>query len=364
MKKIIIVLMLLLTFPLPVNAISAEAAIVMDADSGRVLFGKNIRREKLIASTTKIMTALVAIENIDLNRIAKVDDSILKSHGSAIYVQIGEKISMMDLLYGLMLRSGNDAAIIIANEVSGSMEKFVELMNKRAKSIGMKNTIFYNSHGLEEQDGRGNMSTVYDLALLTKTAMQNETFRIISGTKKWQAKTSDKTYVWQNKNRLLTSYEFATGGKTGFTERAKRTLVTTATKDNKNLIIVTLNDGNDFANHKALYEQYFNKYEKINILNPTTFVVNENEYYKSDRLVIRREFNMLLTKEEIPDVRKVVELERVKWPKDNQRVGVVKVYLKDMLMHEESIYYERKVEESVNKKSFWQRIWNFIKFWE
>jgi len=243
-----------------VKSISAETAIIMDGDSGRVLYSKNIHKEKLVASTSKIMTALVVIENANLKKVVTVDEKVLKAHGSAIYIEVGEQISILDLLYGLMLRSGNDSAIVLAEAVGGSMKNFADMMNMRAQEIGMKNTIFYNSHGLEEKGRIGNTSTAYDMALLTRIAMQNQTFRTISGMEKWKVTTNYKTYLWHNKNRLLHSYPHTTGGKTGFTELAGRTLVTTATKDNKNLIAVTLNDGNDFANHKALYEEYFNKY--------------------------------------------------------------------------------------------------------
>lgn len=361
MKKILFTIILLIVCPLSVNALSAETAIVMDQDSGRVLFDKSINKEKLIASTTKIMTMLVVLENSDLNTVITVDDRVLKSYGSAIYIEVGEKISVLDLLYGLILRSGNDAAIVLADYIAGSMESFADMMNQKAKVIGMKNTIFYNSHGLEENDGKGNTSTAYDMALLTRYAMHCDTFREIFATKTWSAKTNYKTYVWKNKNKLLYSYEYTTGGKTGFTEKAKRTLVTTATKDNKNLIVVTLNDGNDFGDHKALYEQYFSQYDLIKILDKNDFKVNNEEYYRNDKLTIKCNYQILLTKEEIKQIKTVVELEKISWPKYNGRVGVVKVFISNDLVHEEEIYL---VKGKILKKDFWSKIWNFIKFWD
>ena len=359
MKKIILIILLLISCPITVNAISAETAIVMDMDSGRVLFQKNIHKQKLIASTTKIMTALVTIENIDLKKQVTVDESVLKAYGSAIYIEVGENISILDLLYGLILRSGNDAAIVIAKEVSSSMDKFANLMNEKAQEIGMKDTIFYNAHGLEERNGTANKSTAYDMALLTKVAMNNEIFRMIFATKQRIVKTNYKTYSWSNKNRLFYNYEYTTGGKTGYTELANRTLVTTATKDNKNLIIVTLNDGNDFANHKSLYEEYFSKYDLITILDPNNFVIKE-EYYQ-DKLIIKKEYKLLLKEEELKNIKSVVELNKIKYPKDNEKVGVVKVYLNKELIHEEGIYIKK---DNSPKESLWLKIWDFMKFWD
>ena len=155
MKKICF-LLLILIIPYKVFALSAASAIVIDQDSKRVLYSKNAYEPKLIASTTKIMTALVAIENSDINKTIKVDDSVLKAYGSAIYIEIGEKLTIKDLLYGLMLRSGNDAALVIANNVCKNEKEFVKLMNQKALELGMKNTIFFNPHGLEEDDGNGN----------------------------------------------------------------------------------------------------------------------------------------------------------------------------------------------------------------
>ena len=131
-----------------------------------------------------------------------MDNSVLKSYGSAIYIEVGEQIRLKDLIYGLMLRSGNDAAIVIANEVAGSMDNFVYLMNKIAVDIGMKNTIFLNNHGLEEESGQGNLSTAYDMAILMKYAMKNAIFREITSTKTYKVSTNYKTYVWVNKNKM------------------------------------------------------------------------------------------------------------------------------------------------------------------
>ena len=202
MKKLAIFLVL---FLIPINAwaISAESYVVMDYDSKRVLMSKNMNEKKLIASTTKIMTAIIALENKDLNSVRKVGPEVLKAYGSAIYLSLDEEITLKDLLYGLMLRSGNDAAIEIAYHVSGNMDNFIQLMNQKAYELGMSNTIFINNHGLENEQGKGNTSTSYDMALLMRYALQNETFKEIIHTKEYTAKTSGKTYVWHNKNKFI-----------------------------------------------------------------------------------------------------------------------------------------------------------------
>lgn len=248
MKKIIFILIaLILLLPKQSQALSvtASSAILMDTDSGRILYQKDIHNKRLIASITKIMTAVIAIENGNLDDVVTVGEEVLTMYGSNIYIELGEKMTLRDLLYGLLLRSGNDAAIVIGTYIGGSEEKFVEMMNKKAKEIGMINTIYHNCHGLDEVTK--NYSTAYDMAVLSSYANTLDVYKEITGTKKWEVKTDKKSYVWNNRNKLLTLYEYATGGKTGYTPSAGRTLVTTATKDNLNLTAVTLNDPNEYV---------------------------------------------------------------------------------------------------------------------
>ncbi len=239
MKKIIVFLVVFIIFPIKVLAISATNCVVMDLNSGRVLYNLNGDEARLIASITKIMTCLIAINYSDLDKIVVVDEDILKAYGSSVYLSVGEEIKLIDLLHGLMLRSGNDAAVAIANAVAGSMENFVYLMNEYASTIGMKNTHFVNSHGLDN-NGVGNKSSAYDMALLTKVAMQNDTFRSIFGSRNYKASSNLKDYVWAGKNKLFSMYEYTTGGKTGYTMAAHKTLVTTASKENKNFSVTRL----------------------------------------------------------------------------------------------------------------------------
>lgn len=344
MKKLLLFLLCINIFIPLVKASTSSAYeyVLMDMDSGRVLASKNMHSPKLIASITKIMTCILAIENKDINDIVKVDESISKSYGSGIYISIGEEIKLLDLLYGLMLRSGNDAAIMISNYVSGSEDNFVKLMNQKAKELGMKNTIFYNSSGLDTET-IGNKSTAYDMALLTKYAMQNEIYRTIVKTKKYTVKTNLKTYIWHNKNKLL-SYDYITGGKTGYTERAKRTLVSTASKDNMNLVVVTIQDSDDWNTHKTLYENAFNTYKSLKVLNKKNFQVLKDNYY--DKLYIKNDVYLTLKKGESKSLVSHIKLEKKKNYKDNDIVGTNYIYLGNNLVHKEPIYAKRTKKRS------------------
>lgn len=263
MKKIsilIILLCIILVFQETVHAkpsiqLSADHAVLMESKTGRVIYEKNPHEKRPIASITKVMTALLAIEYGSLDDEVTVSKEATRAIGSSIYLQEGEKISLEDLLYGLMLRSGNDAAIAIAEHIGGSVEGFAFLMNQKAMYLGMTNTSFANPHGLDEDN---HYSTAYDIALLMRHAMENKTFQKISETKSYLSKNRD--YRWFNKNKLLTQlYPHSTGGKTGYTSKAGRTLVTTAEKDDVELIVVTLNAPNDWNDHIQLYESFFDR---------------------------------------------------------------------------------------------------------
>ena len=269
----------------------ARSYIVMDYNTGEILEGKDYTLVRSVASISKIMTAIVAIENASLYSYVEVKNDILKAYGSSIYLKIGEIVTMEDLLYGLMLRSGNDAAVTIANGVSGSVEKFVELMNNKAKEIGMKDSVFNNPSGLDIDD-EGNLSSSYDMALLMKYALNNDTFRKITSTKEYKSKNHG---TWLNKNKLLRQYEYTSGGKTGFTTKARRTLVTSARKGDTEIIIVTLDCGGDFAKHKQLYEKYFANYRTYKLLKEGSNMFEEYE------LVCDSNINVTIVNDNIKD---------------------------------------------------------------
>jgi len=368
MKKIVIFLIIFLVFPFKVLALSATNCVVMDLNSGRVLYNLNGDEARLIASITKIMTCLITIMYSDLDKTVVVDEDVLKAYGSSVYLEVGEEIKLKDLLYGLMLRSGNDAAVAIAKTVAGTEENFVYLMNEYASTIGMKNTHFVNPHGLDN-NGIGNKSSAYDMALLTKVAMQNPIFREIFGSRNHKASSNLKDYNWAGKNKLFGMYEYTTGGKTGYTKAAHKTLVSTASRDNKNLVVVTLNDSNDFNDHKALYETYFKEYEAVLALDKNNFKVDDN-YYKNVTFYIKDDYYALVKDNEKNNLKVEISLYKYDDVYNEMKIGEAKVKLKDTILHTESVYLKKEnVKKEETKKqekkklNFFERIIRWFKSW-
>ena len=248
-------LMLFYIVPGQAKAISTSAtsAILMDAESGRVLYEQNADRQMLIASTTKIMTALVAIREGDLSETVTVSREAAYTEGSSMYLKEGEQLTLETLLYGLMLCSGNDAAVAIAEQIGGSQTGFASLMNETARELGMENTSFANPNGLDAED---HYSTARDMAVLACAAMENETLARIVSTR--TVTIGGRTMT--NHNKLLGYMQGCIGLKTGYTKAAGRTLVSCAERNGQRLVAVTLQDGNDWADHQALYEYGFSAY--------------------------------------------------------------------------------------------------------
>lgn len=258
--------------------------IVYDCLNDCIVEGYKIDRCQSVASISKIMTAILVIENSKLDRIVKIDETINKAYGSCVYLHIGDSITVKDLLYGLMLRSGNDCALMLAKVVGGSVDKFVGLMNDKAKELKMYNSLFSNPSGLDEEDN-GNVSCVKDMAILYDYCCQNPFFNKIVKTKEYCR--DDGLGYWHNKNRLLKEYKYCIGGKTGFTKKAKRTLITRARKDNNDLIIVTFNCGNDFEFHKNKYEECFKKYNELVLFDKGVRYIEGNWYLFNDDLMLK-----------------------------------------------------------------------------
>lgn len=227
---------------------SATAAVLMDADMGQVLYEKNGDRQMLIASTTKIMTALVVLEHAAPDDVITVTPNHM-AEGSSMYLRAGETVRVEELLYGLLLCSGNDAALALT-ECAGGLTPFVALMNEKAAALGMAHTSFANPNGL---DADGHYSTARDMAVLAAAAVENPTFRRICSSR--SVTIGQRTM--ENHNRLLRQVEGCVGLKTGYTRAAGRTLVSCAERDGCRLVAVTLQDGNDWADHAALYDYGF-----------------------------------------------------------------------------------------------------------
>ena len=247
---LLLLLACLLTGRAEAVEVSASAAVLMDMDSGRVLYERNAGARMLIASTTKILTALVAIRDGNLSDTVKVSREAAYTEGSSMYLKEGEELTLETLLYGLLLCSGNDAAVAVAEHVGGSVESFVKRMNETAAELGMEHSSFANPNGLDDEK---HYSTAYDMALLARAAMENETLVRIASTR--TVSIAGRTMT--NHNKLLSYMDGCFGLKTGYTRAAGRTLVSCAERNGQRLIVVTLQDGNDWADHQSLFEYGF-----------------------------------------------------------------------------------------------------------
>ncbi|NLY44524.1 MAG: D-alanyl-D-alanine carboxypeptidase [Tissierella sp.] len=244
-------------------SLSASSYVLIDEISGRVLLEKNAHNKMAMASTTKIMTALIALENSNLDDQVIVDERSTGVEGSSIYLKNEEVISMKDLLYGLMLRSGNDSAVAIANYISGDEEQFINLMNEKAKSIGALNTNFTNPHGLSHND---HYSTAYDLSLITREAFKFDVFKDIVSAKSYNADRDANGY-FLNKNQTLWDYPGGDGVKIGYTMAAGRCLVSSAMRDGMRLIAVSLQAPNWFNDNYKIMDHGFENYRPYTIYN-------------------------------------------------------------------------------------------------
>lgn len=331
---------------------TSSSSIVIDNNTGRILYENNAYERKLIASTTKIMTGILAIENTHESDIIKIGEEILDMYGTNIYIEVGENMKANDLIYGLLLRSGNDAAKTLAVNIDGTEEKFVQRMNKKAKEIGMNNTVFENSHGLD--DYTKNYSTAYDMALLSQYATRNKTYMKISKTKKYTAKTENKTYLWYNRNKLLNMYEYCTGGKNGYTPDAGKTLVTTSIKDGLNLSIITLDDPNIYETHKSLYEMIYKKYKNYTIIDKNKFTL-ENSFYEG-KSYLKNSFTYPLTVSEIKKIKTKIIMFNEKELKEI--IGYIQIKLDDEIIGRVNIY--KKAEKKEGEVSTFEKIKNYL----
>lgn len=264
MKKVISILaavMLVLSFVrIRVNAAgpttSAVSAVVIEAETGTVLYSKNMDEQRAMASTTKIMTAILTIEAGDLDREFTVDSYAIMVEGTSMGLREGDRVSRRDLLYGILLPSGNDAANAAAVSVSGSMSAFVKKMNAKAAVLGLRNTHFATPSGL---DADGHYTTAYDLAMLAAYAMKNPIFREVVSCQYKEVEFGNPPYkrTLYNSNKMLKQYEGAIGIKTGFTDNARRCLVSAAQRDGVELIAVTLNAPDDWNDHSKMLDYGF-----------------------------------------------------------------------------------------------------------
>lgn len=260
MKKGFALFLAALLFSVPAHAaerpsVSAASAILMEADSGQILYEKNMDVPRLIASTTKILTALVVLEHCELDEEVIIKPEWTNIEGSSMYLAAGKSYRVEELLYGLMLASGNDAAVALACHAAGDVEVFAEWMNEKAQSLGCRNSHFVNPNGLDDQE---HYSTARDLAIITQEALENEAFREIVSSK--TASVGELTY--RNHNKLLSMYDGVFGVKTGYTMAAGRSLVSCCERDGMTLICVTLSAPDDWDDHMSLYDWGYENWQR------------------------------------------------------------------------------------------------------
>lgn len=289
-KKIFIILLIIFSlYGIKLKAatpsVYADSYILMESSSQRVLLGKNIDKRSLTASICKVLTAIIVIENCNINDYILVDKDAVNQVGSSIYLKENDLILIKDLLYGLLLRSGNDCAYLLSKHICNNVNEFGLLMNQYAKKIGMKNSTFTNPSGLDETTF--NYSTPYDMAILMIYAMKNDIFRNIISCKSHISYTGNnqKLYFY-NKHKLVQKYDYIIGGKTGFTEKAKRTLITYASKNGMELVCVTFNSGNDWNEHLNMFNYGFENFKletlyKSQIIN-TSVILDYTPYLEND----------------------------------------------------------------------------------
>lgn len=294
--------------------INGKASILIDAQSGQVLYGKNIHTKLYPASTTKILTAILALENGNLTDMVKVGANPPKVEGTKVYLREGEQVTLEQLLNAALIKSANDAALAIAEYIGGTEENFVKMMNDKAKEIGCKETTFNNSHGLTDEK---HLTSAYDLSLMGKYAMQNEIFRsiVIKKTYDWDGVEWQSRLI--NLNKLLWRMPEATGIKPGYTTQAKNTLVASAKKDGKELICVILGveSGDIYNEAKTLLEYGFNNFQSINLVDKEKMIASVS--YGKDKnvdLISNASLSVTLPKGQKADVQKKVVLNNTSLP--------------------------------------------------
>lgn len=359
MKKILVCICVILTLPLNLVCaiggkelkITSTSAILMEQDTKRILYGKNERNKVKIASTTKVLTAIVAIENNSLDEQVTISKKAAATGGSTVGIKSGEQISLRALMYGMLLKSGNDCAVAIAEHVGGTVENFVNMMNSKAYEIGAKDTNCTNPHGLDTEN---NYSTAYDLALITCYAKTNETLAKILGTESITMMFGKTSKYLANTNRLLFTYEYCDGGKTGFTNIANRCLVATAKKEDLKIVAVILGANTTdirFNEAKQLLKYGIDNYKMTDVSESIKWYI-DIPVYKGDiySYVKKFEFKQMLPLKE-------GELEQIYISQTivpclhapitrGTYVGVLELYINDEKLYSKDIYLEQNITKN------------------
>lgn len=337
----------------PCKGISASSAVLLDGQTGRVIYEKSADKQRLIASTTKIMTALIVCEQVNVLDRVRIPAEAVGIEGSSMYLKAGEVLTVQELLYGLMLHSGNDAAVALAIYCGGTVEGFAELMNDKAHRLGLQNTHFVNPNGL---DSPGHYSTARDMAVLAAYAMENPIFYQTVSTKTVTAGGRSL----RNHNKLLWQLEGADGVKTGFTKKSGRILVSSCTRQNRRLICVTMNDGNDWQDHKTLMETGFADFSVRQIVNKGdclgTVSVVSGEYGQAE-LLATEDFSYALSSGEKPEI--VLSKPGFVYAPvvQGQEAGYAYICLNAKTVGKIPLVYGQTVEsEKIKEPSLWEKL--------
>ncbi len=333
--------------------VNVPAAVVMDAETGRVLFEKNADEKRPMASLTKIMTSILLVENCNMDELIEVPAEATWIGGSEVGLKKGDKVTARSLLYGMLLPSGNDCAYTVGLHLGGTIENFAVMMNKKAKEIGCVNTNFANPHGL---DNENHYTTAKELALITRYAIKNKNISNVMGTRSETVNFGSFSELLTNTNALLKTYDKADGGKTGFTNGANRCLMATASANGSRYIAVVLGAENTqirFNTTKDILEACFNRYKKMDISNNLNFYINipvikgnitnyKRTYKDSLALPLtKEEYNSIIIKQEVIDsITPPMQMGTV--------IGKVEAYIEDEKIYEK----EYILEENIYKKGF------------
>ena len=331
---------------------SGRSMIVIETKNNKILYSKNHTEKLPMASTTKIVTAITVIDNCsNLDEVVKIKKEATLVEGSSIYLKEGEELTVRELLYGLMLQSGNDSAVALATHISGNIDDFALLMCETAKKAGALDSNFKNPHGLDNKD---HYTTAYDLAKITSYALKNDDFRDIVSCKKYTTKenvnTTKRTLI--NKNKLLSSLDGCIGVKTGYTTKAGRCLVSACLRDNLETVCVVLNCRPMFEESAALLNLAHKEYENYTVLPDYNYISNiavENGVLNEVKVYSKKGFSIVLNKDEIQDIRveydypNIISAPVVK----DQIVGVVRVFHKNNLVFEENLFTIESVDSII-----------------
>ncbi len=343
-------------------SVSAECAVLIDADTGNIIYEKNADKKRSMASTTKIMTAIVALENYQKSNEVSISSEAVGVEGSSIYLREGEVLTMEQLLYALLLESANDAAVAIAVATAGSVSDFASIMNEKANELGLKSTSFQNPHGL---DNENHYTTAYELALIAKYALDIKCFREIVSTYKKTIPMSDGgARVLINHNKMLRLYDGAIGVKTGFTKKSGRCLVSAAERDGLTLIAVTLNAPNDWNDHTEMLDYGFSKYKRVILEKKEGYAVNIPVIGGRDSTLLAVNENELSVTLPTDSGEPTLYKEYPKFLyapiKEGDIIGRIYYKIGNEIIAESSLKAAYGIEMQAYKKSIWQKISDFF----